>query len=152
MRLNRYGEVVHFNWHYLPKRYSHVKLDAFIIMPNHLHGIIWLADENTNDVDGEGAGLEIDIDRNINFSVKPAPAKSTAKRHGLPEIIRGFKTFSALRINQLRCITGVPVWQRNYYEHIIRHEESLEKIRQYIINNPSSWQQDELNGDRRLHL
>ena len=84
-----------------------------------------MADENTNDVDGEGAGLEIDIDRNINFSVKPAPTKSTAKRHGLTDIIRGFKTFSALRINKLRCVTGVPVWQRNYYEHIIRHEESL---------------------------
>lgn len=148
MRLSRYGEVVHFNWHYLPKRYPHVKLDAFIIMPNHVHGIICLTEENINNVRGVAAGL----DKNINFSVKPAPAKSTAKRHGLPEIIRGFKTFSALRINQLRCITGVPVWQRNYYEHIIRHEESLEKIRQYIINNPSSWQQDELNGDRRLHL
>ncbi len=99
MRLSRYGEVVHFNWHYLPKRYPHVKLDAFIIMPNHQHGIIWLADENTNDVHGVGAGLEINIDSNINFSVKPAPTKSTPKHHGLTEIIRGFKTFSALRIN-----------------------------------------------------
>lgn len=99
-----------------------------------------------------GVGLEINIDKNINFSVKHTPTKSTAKRHGLPEIIRGFKTFSALLINQLRCITSVPVWQRNYYEHIIRYEESLQKIREYIINNPSSWQQDKLNGDRPLHL
>ena len=152
MRLSCYGEVAQFNWHHLPRRYPHVKLDAFIIMPNHVHGIICLTDENINNLPGVGAGLEINIDRNINFSVKPAPTKSTAKRHGLPEVIRGFKTFSALRINQLRCITGVPVWQRNYYEHIIRHEESLEKIRQYIINNPSSWQQDKLNGDRPLHL
>lgn len=168
MQLSRYGEAVRFNWDYLPKRYPYVKLDAFIIMPNHIHGIIFLID-NANNMHSVGADLEIILDRKtsrggfnqyifreIDNPKKPAPTaqpaltKSTIKRHGLPEVVRGFKTFSARRINQLRCMAGVPVWQRNYYEHIIRNEESLQKIRDYIINNPLSWQQDELYPDNSL--
>lgn len=63
----------------------------------------------------------------------------------LSEIIRSFKSFSARRINQLRNLKNVPVWQRNYYEHIIRDEESLEKIREYIDCNPRSWLEDQLH-------
>lgn len=152
MQLSRYGETVRFNWYYLPRRYSYVKLDAFVIMPNHLHGIIFLTNDDATNMCGAGAGLEIILSRKTNFSAQPAPTKSTIKRHGLPEVIRGFKTFSARRINQLRCMAGVPVWQRNYYERIIRNEESLQKIRQYIINNPSSWQQDKLYFDNLLSM
>jgi hypothetical protein len=74
---------------------------------------------------------------------EPAPTK----RHGLPEIVRGFKTSSARRINQLRSVKNVPLWQRGYYEHIIRHEFSLRKIREYIINNPTNWMQDQLHPE-----
>lgn len=140
MQLSRYGETVRFNWDYLPRRYPYVLLDAFVIMPNHVHGIIFLTDDHVTNIWGVGAGLEIISHRTTNFSGKPA----STRQHGLPEVIRSFKTFSARRINQIRCITGVHVWQHNYYEHIIRHEESLQKIRQYIINNPSFWQQDKL--------
>lgn len=151
MQLSRAGETVKFNWYYLPRRYPHVKLDTFVIMPNHVHGIIVLTDDDATTVCSVGAGLEKISTRETNIIAKPTPtesvtAKSTpAKRHGLPEIIRGFKTFSARRINQIRCVSDVPVWQRNYYEHIIRSEKSLQKIREYIINNPLSWQQDELH-------
>lgn len=145
MRLSRYGETVQFNWDNLPKRYPHIKLDAFIVMPNHVHGIIVLMDEL------ERAGLDNFDAGNPRFLGKTAPTKPTttkparAKYHGLPEIIRGFKTFSARRINQIRSMAGVAVWQRDYYEHIIRNEESLHKIREYIINNPLSWEQDQLH-------
>jgi REP element-mobilizing transposase RayT len=61
------------------------------------------------------------------------------------EIIRAFKTFSARRINQHQNTAGSPVWQRNYYEHIIREENSLNRIRQYIINNPENWDSDREN-------
>jgi hypothetical protein len=63
-------------------------------------------------------------------------------RHGLPEIIRGFKTFSARRINEHRGTPGIPVWQRNYYEHIVRNDESLNRVRQYISDNPLAWIRD----------
>jgi hypothetical protein len=61
------------------------------------------------------------------------------------EIIRGFKTFSARQINKLLDRKGCPLWQRNYYEHIIRNEDELNNIRQYILNNPTNWQKDKNN-------
>ncbi|MGQ9826987.1 MAG: transposase, partial [Roseiflexus sp.] len=76
---------------------------------------------------------------------EPAPTEPAPTGHGLPEIIRAFKTFSARRINASRKSPGVPVWQRNYYEHIIRNEESLNRIREYIANNPAQWEMDREN-------
>ena len=64
---------------------------------------------------------------------------------GCPEIVRQFKTFSARRINTLRKTPGVPLWQRNYYEHIVRNEEDCLRIAEYIINNPLTWGSDENN-------
>jgi putative transposase len=82
------------------------------------------------------------LDGSEQLLAKPAPTV-----HGISEIIRGFKTFSARRINQIRQTPGLPVWQRNYYEHIIRDESAFENIRQYIRNNPKSWTQDQLHSD-----
>ncbi|MEH1778796.1 MAG: transposase [Nostoc sp.] len=112
IELSRYGQVVQYNWNILAKKFSNVQLDEFVIMPNHVHGIIQL---------------------------------TTSGGEALPEIIRNFKTSSARRINKLRDSKGIPVWQRNYYEHIIRNEEALQKIREYIFNNPLSWEQDQLH-------
>ena len=112
MELNYYGQAVEYNWQILAKKFRNVVLDKFVIMPNHIHGIIQLQ-------------------------------SSGGKQ--LSEIIQNFKTSSARRINQLRNAKGVPVWQRNYYEHIIRNEESLEIIREYIVNNPISWNEDKLH-------
>ncbi|GIV24566.1 MAG: hypothetical protein KatS3mg026_0258 [Bacteroidia bacterium] len=130
MRLNDFGQVVHSVWNNLPNHYAGIAMDAFVVMPNHVHGIVIIV----------GAGL------------KPAPITTAAPattaaptQHGLPEIIRGFKTFSARRINELRGTPGVPIWQRNYYEHIIRNEESLHRIRQYILDNPARWVSDREN-------
>lgn len=156
MQLSRFGQTVQFNWDNLPKRYPHVQLDAFIVMPNHVHGIIVLPDkyatnsckvgENLVSVTGMvGAGLEMLFTQDKSI-VKHAPTK--VKFHGLPENIRGFKTFSARRINQIRCMAGVPVWQRGYYEHIIRNETSLQEIRKYIINNSLFWEKDQLHTNK----
>jgi REP element-mobilizing transposase RayT len=87
-------------------------------MPNHLHGIL--------NIDlGVGAGLK--------------PAQNKVK---LSEIIRSFKTFSARKINELRKQPGVSVWQRNYYEHIIRNDKELSETREYIKNNVVLWKND----------
>jgi putative transposase len=61
----------------------------------------------------------------------------------LPEIVRGFKSFSARRINAIRKSPGTPVWQRNYYEHIIRDEKEWQRIRDYILTNPENWANDQ---------
>jgi len=89
-------------------------------MPNHVHGVIILA---------VGAGF------------KPAPTV----RHVAPEIVRGFKTFSSRRINKSRETVGAPVWRRNYYEHVIRNDRELNRIRKYIICNPARWTTDKEN-------
>lgn len=116
MKLNRCGQIVRYVWLDLPKHYPHIKLDTFCIMPNHVHCIIALDAENY------------------------------AQRHPLSEIIRALKTFSAKRINALRQTPGVPVWQRNYYEHIIRDERDYEIKHNYILNNPTNWENDR-DGD-----
>ena len=69
----------------------------------------------------------------------------TKPKHGLPEILRGFKTYSSLTINRLRGTPGKPVWQRNYYEHVVRTENDLDAIRRYIVENPLKWEQDPEN-------
>lgn len=129
MVLSPYGFLAEANWLTLPKHYSHVRLDQYVIMPNHVHGIIFLIDEINDDV---GEGLQtLPYDDNIRF-----------KRHGLPEIIRGFKTWSARRINEVRHSKGTPVWQRSFHDHIIRNESDLNRIREYVHNNPALWESD----------
>ncbi len=110
MVLNDYGKIVKESWLDLPKHYSNCRLDEFIVMPNHVHGIVV--------VEPVGNGL------------KPFPTKT----HGLFEIIRGFKTFSSRNINNLKQI--IFSWQKSFYDHVIRKDESLDKIREYIQNNP----------------
>lgn len=125
MMPNKFGLVVANQWTGLPTHYENVVLDGFALMPNHIHGIIRLID-----------GLHVPVGAGF----KPAqPCPEPKPRHGLPEIIRGFKTFSSRAINQLRRTPGEPVWQRNYYEHVVRGEEDLAAIRQYIVENPLKW-------------
>jgi len=123
--LNDFGKIVESVWSDLPKHYSDVRLDAFIIMPNHVHSIIFI------------------VGANVRAGFKPAP--TTNKRHPLSELVRGFKTFSSRCVNEIRGLSGTPVWQRNYYEHIIRNEKDLNEIREYIVNNPTKWEMDEEN-------
>ena len=125
--LNQYGETIKFYWEDIPNHYSNILLDSFTIMPNHVHGIIIITDSILN----VGAGL------------KPAPTK----RYPLSEIVRAFKTFSARGINKTRATPGIPVWQRNYYEHIIRNEKELSPIREYIYSNVIEWKSDSENPD-----
>lgn len=123
MGLNEYGNIVLRCWNDLPNHYAHAKLDIFTIMPNHIHGIIIIENVPV----GEG--------------FKPSPTIN----HGLPEIIRGFKTFSSRRINE-RIICGNRFqWQRSFYDQIIRGEEALARMREYILNNPKKWELDAEN-------
>jgi REP element-mobilizing transposase RayT len=111
MQANNHGKIALTCWHDLPNHYPHVGLDLFVIMPNHVHGIVCIV----------GNGL------------KPFP---TAKRHGLSEIIRAFKTFSSRRINESLKSGEKFQWQKSFYEHVIRNEKSLQQIREYIVQNP----------------
>jgi putative transposase len=124
MRLNRYGEIIEECWRWLEMQYSYVSLGTFIIMPNHLHGIIII----NNDDKRRGGS-------------RTAPTK----RKPLGRLIGAFKTVSAKKINAIYKITNSTIWQRNYYEHVIRNENELNKICEYIVFNPLHWETDEEN-------
>jgi len=135
-----YRKIVEECWFDLPKHYPHVELDEFVVMPNHIHSIVVLV----------GAGLKpVPVPPSTRAGLKPAPTISNDGRndirHSLTEIIRAFKTFSARRINDLRRTPGLSVWQRNYFEHVIRSEESLNKILEYVFTNPGQWETDPEN-------
>ena len=129
--LNDTGEVVEQWWLKLENKFANVKLDYHVIMPNHTHGIIMISEEK-NDV---GAILELPLRRD----------KIERRRMLVPKIIGYFKMNSAKCINRLHDSTGNPLWQRNYYEHIIRNESELYRIREYIQNNPPKWDLDREN-------
>lgn len=118
--LNPMGRMVLDTWNQLPCHIPNIELVQFVVMPNHVHGIVGILSPGP-----VGAGS------------KPAPPA------GLPEIIRQFKTFSARRINNFRNTPGASVWQRSYYDHIIRNEQALRQIWTYISTNPSRWREDE---------
>jgi putative transposase len=119
MKLNLLGTAVEMVWKEIPSHYPGVNNEVFIVMPNHFHGIIAI-----HDVERAGS--------------KPAPTK----KYPLSEIVRAFKTYSSRRINAIRDTMGTSVWQRNYYEHVIRIEDDYHEIGEYIVNNPAKWETD----------
>ncbi|MCD6499128.1 MAG: transposase [Deltaproteobacteria bacterium] len=133
MVLNDAGRVVEKVWDDLPRHYARMETDAFVIMPNHVHGIIVLApDESSSAAGAEGA-------------MNRAPT--------LGNVVRGFKGRVTIGINRMSNISVVRVWQRNYYEHVVRNEKDLDRIREYIMGNPGRWVEDHdnpANADRVL--
>lgn len=145
MHLNPIGSSIHTCWLALPCYFQQLTLDNFVIMPNHLHGILWLGSDTGR---GEAFGHNIS-DNSSNLSPNASPLQPCGTQSGsIGAMIQTFKSISTRRLNQLRGTTGKTVWQRNYYDRIIRDETSLQQIRQYIDNNPLSWQQDQLHPDR----
>ena len=142
MRLSDYGSIVQDEWTKSAVLRPRVMLDAFVVMPNHVHGIITLADD-----DGRGT-LQRRGTWQRRGTLQRAP---TFERFGkptsdsIPTILRLFKSATTKRINEMRETPGMPVWQRNYYEHIVRNESSLDRIRQYIFDNPARWAIDREN-------
>jgi REP element-mobilizing transposase RayT len=149
MILNEYGKMVEQCWNNLSNHYDNIELDAYVIMPNHFHGIILITDT----VDNVGAIHELPLhelplhESPLQLPLHESPIQSPQQRRKmlLPKIVGRFKMNSAKQINQMRNTPGISVWQRNYYEHIIRNDKSLENIRNYIINNPSEWYYDDYN-------
>jgi len=134
MFLNAHGQLVAECWSWLSRRYPYVNLDARVVMPNHLHGILVITDSNA--VYGRGAS-------------RSAPTQhAPVRRKTLGRLIGAFKTISTKRINAARGTAGARVWQRNYYEHIIRNQRELDALRGYIRANPCRWADDPDNPKR----
>ncbi len=122
MQLSKIGQLVQIVWNDLLKRFGNLELDKFTVMPNHIHGIITIVE----------AGLAL-------------PKEGIR----LMDVVRAFKSISAINVNRFLSRVGVPLWQRNYYEHIIRNEESLNRVRKYIETNSLRWELDRENPQRK---
>jgi REP element-mobilizing transposase RayT len=150
--LSDWGRVVAAQWQAVPAHCAHVRLDEWVIMPNHMHAVLWIMGTGeafpTADL-FEPALSHRQAIRPVNTS--PGNASPLRPAGAVPgsvgAIIGNLKSVTARRINQLRNMPGEPVWQRNYYEHVIRTEEALSKIRQYIVDNPKRWHLDRYHPD-----
>jgi REP element-mobilizing transposase RayT len=131
MCLNDISRISDECWQEIPEHFEHACLDAFVVMSNHIHGIVIIDLPNT-----VGARHAVPL-RMEQFGKPVSGAIST--------IIRSFKSAVTKRINEMHGTPRVTVWQRNYYEHVIRNEEELNRIRQYIIDNPKQWELDREN-------
>jgi len=118
---NAIGVTIEQTWHELPNRFPSLALDAFVLMPNHLHGIIVLH-------------------RKKRAEINSAPTADQPPLT-LGRVIQSFKSFACFRVRQQ---TGrvVPLWQRNYFEHVVRSGKSLTAIQRYISENPARWEFD----------
>ena len=167
MRLNDAGRVAEECWRAIPDHFPHVELDAFVIMPNHIHGIVWIVDDAF--VGAKNVSPEPNTGNTGAKNVSPEPntgntgAKDFSPRRGMPRaasratvfrspsktvgsIVRGFKIGVT---KWIRANTDIhDVWQRNYYEHIVRDDDDLNRIRLYIAGNPARWDEDSENPGR----
>lgn len=134
VRLSAIGEIAKNCWKEIPKHFLNVDLDEFIIMPNHIHGIIII---NDNDINMQSTNCR---DVQLNVSTRISPRKET-----LSVVIRTYKaTVTTLcRRNGFYEFK----WQPGFYEHIIRDEKDLQNTRDYIINNPIKWLYDKENRE-----
>jgi putative transposase len=137
MRLNDVGKIVQWEWLELPKRFCFVELGAFIVMPNHFHGIL-IFHENAG---ATRLGLSESGFSNLNGSPLPRGPQPAS----LGGIMAQFKSRVTKRLWKMPSWQGRPVWQRNYYEHVIRNERDLQNIMDYIEVNPRLWGEDDEN-------
>ena len=184
MRLNAAGNVAADSWAWLADQYDYVELDHWVIMPNHIHGIIVITDDRRGEIYHIRRGGSRDNRRGEIYHIRrggsrtaptteqsdigartaptttpttpttvqsdiggqPAPTtEQSTPTKPLGRLIGAFKTVSTRRINEQHAMAGAKFWQRNFYEHIIRNEADLDRIREYIENNPLRWELDKLN-------
>jgi len=152
MRLNGYGKIVQWEWLELPKRIRYIELGANVVMPNHFHGILVFRDpvvgatrpDLTVTHSGK-AELHNEIPDGIGGS--PLPPRGP-KPAFLGAIVAQFKSRVTKRLWKIPALKGTPIWQRNYYERIIRNEHEMDNIWRYIESNPAMWNEDDENPRR----
>jgi putative transposase len=135
MHLNDAGSVVWEIWNSLPARYPQIVLGTAVVMPNHFHGIVIINEIPVGAIHESPLRDELSL----------RDYQMQRRRMTLPLVIGYFKMNTAKRINEILGSPGIPVWQRNYYEHIIRDEEEYNRIHLYIEANVDNWATDEEN-------
>ena len=131
MVLNKFGEIARHEWFKTAELRPYVELinDELIVMPNHMHGIIGITHDETNQL----------------APTKTVEAFGKPISRSIPTIVRAYKSAVSYAINAARNTQGIPIWQSNYYEHIIRDEQDYQIKRNYILSNPQNWGNDDEN-------
>lgn len=145
MVLNDAGRMVENEWLNIPQRFKNVVLHEYIVMPNHFHCIVEM-------VETKPVGATLVVDPNKNGHPQGDAPTGSAPTENIPtvgDIVGAFKSITTL--NYIRSVKdndwkpfNHKLWQRNYYEHIIRNEQAYQNISQYIISNPKNWDNDTL--------
>jgi putative transposase len=148
---NDAGLSVQKCWHEIPEHFPMAYLDEFIIMPNHMHGIIVIPNRRGTACRAQGKNAACMFDQNTIMEYSGTACRApTGEQFGKPikgsiaTIIRSFKSASTKSINTMQNTPGSPIWQRNYWERVIRTEQEMQSVRQYIRCNPVQWQHDDL--------
>ncbi len=150
MVLSPFGQVVEWIWKRIPDHFANVETDASVVMPNHAHGVLWILDDDNGRGDAflaPSPSLRDVPSDEPSHSEKVRTGNASPLHSGPPPgsigaIVGNFKSTTTRRINKMRRTPGAAVWQRNYYERIIRNARELNAIRQYILNNPQNWMED----------
>ena len=133
IRLLPAGEAAQACLQRLPDHFE-VRIDAWVVMPNHLHAVVVLISPRTGDERKPDQGPKL-------------PTRMGSQPGSLSAVVQNFKSVSTRKINALRRSPGIPVWQRNFFEHVVRNDTEWQNIRQYILGNPARWGEDRLNLD-----
>jgi len=128
MSLNQYGEIVAEEWLRSAVVREEIECGEFVVMPNHFHGIVHIVQSDFN---------------TKNRAYCHTPLRSPSRNLGA--MVRGFKSAVTNRCNEIRHTVGISVWQRNYYEHVIRDDADYNRIVEYILENPQRWMEDSLH-------
>jgi len=147
MKVNKVGEIVEWEWKELPKRLRYVELGAYVVMPNHFHGILIFHEPVgatrlgvSRARSSKVSSHSLSTDRIVGSPLPHGPHPKS-----LGAVIAQFKSRVTKRLWKLPSLKGIAIWQRNYYEHVIRNEKDLQNKTDYIEANPMLWDQDDEN-------
>ena len=140
MHLSTHGRIVEDCWKAIPRHYPNAELDYFVVMPNHVHGILLLLNSS--------AGTACRAPTTANDNGPASPRRFGGALAGaLASVIGSFKSAATRQVRQSSRTRGEPLWQRGYWEHIIRDERELAEVRRYIAENPLRWSFDRENPE-----
>jgi REP element-mobilizing transposase RayT len=158
MHLSKYGEIIQKWWDEIPVHFPNVELGAFVIMPNHVHGIIFILDDRRGEVISPRDHANANNQENVNninqgggindegVKTKNQGGGTPLRKPTLGQIVAYFKYQSTKEMNKIETENSITkFWQRSYYEHIIRNEKELQQKTDYIMDNPSQWDEDDEN-------
>ncbi len=156
MVLNTLGKAVDWHWRAITNHFKNTELNEFVVMPNHVHGIIHIINDESVAFVGEkhsrhDAVINMNVLRGNASPLRPPDFTKQkpigTKPQSLSAIIQNFKSITSRKINRMKSLPNAKLWQRNFYEQIIRHEGDLNRISVYISNNPAKWEEDKENPE-----